>query len=141
VAFADADGVFRGTVADVRVSDASPSGTPYAYFVRFKVRKAWKGVSSAEITLGTGAGGGDCGKHFEPGVEYLVYASPVVRRPAKPDGGSADGEQSPPMLETHICTRTAQVSQAGEDLHFLRSKKLLRLQAPPPRTAPAKPKK
>lgn len=71
--------------------------------VKFKVRRAWKQVSTDEITVRTGRGSGDCGFHFEVGESYLVYAY-------GPDENN---------LETNICQRTEKLTDAGEDLKLL----------------------
>jgi len=43
--------------------------------VTFEVQKAYKGGVSSEVRLHTGLGGGDCGAVYQPGLNYLVYAS------------------------------------------------------------------
>jgi hypothetical protein len=52
--------------------------------------------------VSTGYGGGDCGYLFKPGVDYLIYA-----------------HGSPNDLSVVICSRTAELSHAGEDLSYL----------------------
>jgi hypothetical protein len=75
--------------------------------VTLRVREAFTGLASGtqQITIETGLGGGDCGYAFERGVEYLVYA---YRTRA---GG----------LGTGICSRTRPITEADDDLKYLRS--------------------
>jgi len=139
-AFAEAHAVFRGKVVEVQDTNALARWElrPFHFVVRFKVRTAWKGASGPEFTLGTGEGGGDCGKSFEPGEEYVVYAYRNDRETAE---HAKKGPVSWPDFNTHICTRTARVRDAREDLRFLKSKKPLPLGVSLPRAPPAGPKK
>ena len=79
--------------------------------VTLEVSAVWKGPIARETVVFTGSGGGDCGYFFEPGKEYLVYAT-------MPNGGSP---QIVPAnsLTTGICSRTAPLDQAGADLAAL----------------------
>jgi len=43
--------------------------------VTFRVQRAYKGNLGPEIQVKTGLGGGDCGAIFDPGLNYLVFAS------------------------------------------------------------------
>lgn len=74
--------------------------------VRFQVVEAFRGVTTSEIDVYTGAGGGDCGYSFIVGRSYLVYGSQSA---------------GAPRLTTGICSRTQLLSQASEDLGYLRS--------------------
>jgi hypothetical protein len=107
--FAEADAVFIGQVT--RIQDEWNSATPpssqidlqhYGYRVYFAVISSWKGVSTATVEVTTGYGGGDCGYSFSVGEKYVVYAY------RKPNG-----------LRASICSRTAELSQADEDLQYL----------------------
>lgn len=75
--------------------------------VKFKLLKSWKGRLSKEVTLKTGAGGGDCGYPFAAGKTYLVYASLSRRYGSK---------QS---LSTNICMRTKPIARAGAEIAVL----------------------
>jgi hypothetical protein len=99
------DGIFVGKV--LSVGRVAGTGDPrwLRRLVRFDVREAFKGVQPGEIEVVTGAGGGDCGYDFREGRTYLVYAH---RNPATGQLGAG------------ICSRTAPVEQAGEDLEYLR---------------------
>ncbi|MCC6586947.1 MAG: hypothetical protein IT168_09675 [Bryobacterales bacterium] len=72
--------------------------------VTFDRIESFRGTRESQITVVTGIGGGDCGGPFQEGKVYLVYAYDV---------GAG--------LETGICTRTAPVDDAAEDVGFLRS--------------------
>jgi hypothetical protein len=58
-----------------------------------------------EIEIVTGMGGGDCGYAFQSGVDYIIYAY----------------KNSEGRLETGICSRTRPLTQAAEDLAYLRA--------------------
>jgi hypothetical protein len=79
----------------------------YGMKVTFKVEEVWKGQSTRRITLRTGRSGGDCGFEFEVGTRYLVYV-----RADSPNG-----------CDTDICTRTAPIGKATEDLAYFRNVK------------------
>ncbi|WP_237899228.1 hypothetical protein [Brevibacillus brevis] len=73
--------------------------------VIFEVQSTWKGVDQTQVQIVTSSLGGACGIPFQPGQEYLVYASYWELN----------------ELETNICTRTALKADAGEDLQVLGS--------------------
>lgn len=73
--------------------------------VIFEVQSSWKGVDQTQVQIVTGGLGGGCGIPFQPGQEYLVYASYWELN----------------ELETNICTRTVLKADAGEDLQVLGS--------------------
>jgi hypothetical protein len=86
----------------------TPGGEyPQRLFI-FRIDEAFRGVKTAEIEVRTGMGGGDCGYNFKLGERYLVYAS----------FDAANG-----FYGTSICTRTRPVSDAGEDLDYIRGLK------------------
>jgi hypothetical protein len=80
------------------------------FTVRFKVERVWKGAPAEEIVMNTGAGKADdgdlivsdCAYRFRRGEKYLVYAY------------DSEGK-----LQTHKCTRTADLESAGEDVAML----------------------
>lgn len=110
-AFGTASAVFVGTVTGVRTREAKSVGAVRAepdwwpVVVKFSVLQTFHGVEGAEVEVSTGQGGGDCGYGFRRGESYLVYAN--VGR---------DGR----TLMASICSRTQPLSQAAEDLEFLR---------------------
>ncbi len=71
----------------------------------FAVSENFIGPHARTISIVTGTGGGDCGIGFAQGQEYLVYA----------------WRESDGTLSTGICSRTAPVSNASEDLAYLRN--------------------
>jgi 5-hydroxyisourate hydrolase-like protein (transthyretin family) len=72
--------------------------------IRFLVQENYKGATGYEVVIHSGTGGGDCGYWFLRNESYVVYAY------GDPQTG----------LSTNICTRTSHVSQASEDLEYLR---------------------
>lgn len=99
------DGIFVGKVLTVGRIEGSGDLRWMRRLVRFEVREAFKGVQPGEIEVVTGAGGGDCGYDFREGRTYLVYAH---------------RNQATGQLGAGICSRTAPVEEAGEDLEYLR---------------------
>ncbi len=93
--------MFTGTVIDI----AERSRTKRV--VRMKIGEVLTGVDAAqkEIEIVTGMGGGDCGYSFQSGVDYIVYAY----------------KNSEGRLETGICSRTRPLTQAAEDIAYLRA--------------------
>lgn len=97
------DAVFIGEVVVMRLIEHAGPRTERGFAVwheqeiKFRVWKAWKGVSDSFVTLRTGSGGGDCGFGFRPGYAYVVFASVEA------------GE-----LQTNICTPTVEVSGQWE---------------------------
>ncbi|MBI3978325.1 MAG: hypothetical protein HY331_09080 [Chloroflexi bacterium] len=75
--------------------------------VRFQVNTRWKGSVGSVVDIDPVTG--SCHYPFAPGVEYVVYAY-VVR-----------ADYPPPWrhLETYVCSRTAPVNKATEDLSVL----------------------
>jgi len=88
----EAQAVFSGTVSSVQ-SDAS------GLLVTFDVDEIWKGPEGAQLTLATPGSSASCGYEFAQGERYLVY------------GFAQEGR-----LNTGLCTRTAPLASAGEDL-------------------------
>jgi hypothetical protein len=93
---AAAERVFLGVVERFEVDGPRRVAT-------VRVGTVWKGPAEARLRVTTGGGDGDCGVHFVAGREYLVYAQP-----------GAQGR-----LETSICTRTAWIKDAREDVRSL----------------------
>lgn len=83
--------------------------------VVFEVDASWKGVETTRAVIWTGYGGGDCGVPFAEGNRYLIYAR------------LSDGD-----LHTSICSRTAELHAAAEDLAALSSRSPLTLNDPKP---------
>lgn len=97
------DAVFLGKVLDI-------DSLRYGYNVEFEVEKSWKGISEEKVVIGTGEGGGDCGYSFEKNEVYVVYAY----HDAYDDYVYDDYDDS--GLKTGICSRTAKLEYAQEDL-------------------------
>ena len=135
-AFVRADAVFVGTV--MRADDGSVSA-PYTQFLQFyqqfvpplpsmrqsgtngrpisfDVENSWRGVKTTHFTVRTGWDDGDCGYAFEEGKQYLVYAY----------------EWGDGLLHADICSRTAPLTSATEDLDHLQTLPKLELTNSPP---------
>ena len=93
--------VFTGEVTDI---DAKP-GDPIWWARNHPPREAaaWKGDPEREIKVHTAGSSAACGYTFVRGETYLVYA---VRDDADP-------------MRVSLCSRTAPVANAKEDLRFL----------------------
>src|SRR5215470_662562 len=107
--YGEAAVIFLGRVVGSaeRRTIADEKGNKIVYDVgtiRFLVQENYKGAPGYEVEIHSGTGGGDCGYWFLRNESYVVYAY------GDPQTG----------LSTNICTRTSHVSQAGEDLEFLR---------------------
>ena len=101
-----ASAVFIGVV--IRDSPISAQDGEYEFqkrSVNFVVEETFHGLQGTSAEVITGMGGGDCGVGFKRGERYLVYASMNPR----------DNK-----LYTNICMRTRAISEAGEDLQYLR---------------------
>jgi Carboxypeptidase regulatory-like domain len=104
--------VFVGTALEVKqTSEKLIAGEdrqfPQRAFI-FRIDEPFRGVNTAQVEVRTGMGGGDCGYNFKLGERYLVYAS----------FNATNG-----FYGTNICTRTRPVSDAGEDLDYIRGLK------------------
>ena len=102
-AFGESKVVFSGTViARLR------------YGVRFKVEKAWKGLSSDEIYIYTGNLRNSCDPWFEKGERWLVYAWDTQLY--------ADEQSTAPIsveLMAHGCHRNTLSENTAEDFKEL----------------------
>jgi hypothetical protein len=100
--------IFTGEVIEITATPSDNERLPgYSQkLVRFAVSEPFRGVSGTLIDAITGNGGGDCGYPFRVGNSYLVYA---YRDPK-------DNK-----LYANICSRTRPLSEAGEDLEYIRN--------------------
>jgi carboxypeptidase family protein len=104
--YGSASAVFIGVVID----DSSIDSQDGEYqlqkrSVSFAVEETFHGLQGTSAEVITGMGGSDCGVGFKRGERYLVYAY------TNPQDNK---------LYTGICMRTRALSQAGEDLQYLR---------------------
>jgi hypothetical protein len=84
------------------------------YGVRFKVERAWKGMSSDEVYIYTGKLRNSCDPWFEKGESWLVYAWNTQLY--------SDAKANAPIavkLMAHGCHRTTPLENAAEDLKEL----------------------
>jgi hypothetical protein len=103
-----ADAVFVGNVVSIETLTV-PAGVLRGRRVDLAVVEAFRGLQLSEVTVYTGYGGADCGYPFVMGESFVVYAYRT------PEG----------HLTTGICARTRPVSNAPEDLAYLRSLKTI----------------
>jgi hypothetical protein len=92
--------VFTGEVTQITANDTTPFG---GLEVTLRVKKVWKGAPDEEVKVHTAGTSAACGFPFVVGKTYLVYA---IRDEADP-------------LRVSLCSRTALIEDAGEDLEFL----------------------
>jgi len=103
--FWEASAVFVGTVINSRTVTVKEGTYPEQMrAVRISLDEIFRGLEGAEVEVLTGFGGGDCGFGFRQAQQYLVYAY-----------RSDDGK-----LRTSICTRTKSISEADNDLAYIR---------------------
>lgn len=104
-AYWDASTVFVGTVTFSTTTKVNESRSEFRKrLVRFHVDRSLRNIEASEVEIATGIGGGDCGYGFQLGGQYLVYAY----------------LNNDKTLETNICTRTRQLSDATADLEYIR---------------------
>jgi hypothetical protein len=92
--------VFTGEVTDIERNEATRFG---GLEITLRVKRVWKGAPQEEIKVHTAGSSAACGYSFVKGKTYLVYA---VRDEADP-------------MRVSLCSRTAPVENAKEDLDFL----------------------
>lgn len=101
-----ASSVFVGTVSyssRVTLDDGSDFKRQQR-LVRLTIDQVFRGIDGSEVEVLTGLGDADCGYEFKLGGQYFVYAN-----------RSKDNR-----LYTGICSRTRPLSEATEDLAFIR---------------------
>ena len=111
-ALREADLVFRGRVTNITPVLQSGSTTESSsdpMVVEFEVNRVWKGAGKARVSLWTARSEESCGYPFEVGREYFVYSTQGLRKPA----------DNVPTLTTGLCTRTALIEGAEEDVTAL----------------------
>lgn len=99
---ARSEAVLAGRVVGLNVPQGAVIGTGDPVHVVFEVERVWKGPAYHSLVIVTARSEVSCGYSFEVGQEYLVYAY------------AAESE-----LHTSICSRTALLAAAGEDLAAL----------------------
>ena len=107
-ALAKADAVFSGTVEKIdKVSEKVTYDGKVSSYDRLKVtvrvQESWKGTNAATLMVYTSPDGAMCGYQFTKGTRYLIYA----------------GQGEKKELVASLCSRTAPLSNAQEDLHAL----------------------
>src|SRR5262245_1546373 len=86
-ALQEAKAVFLGVVVSVGKPVLDGEGAFGPLVVRFRVSRAWKGVSGEDVEVRTAVLGTACGYSFEVGEEYLVYTyvEPALAGASSPD--------------------------------------------------------
>ncbi|HEY0550491.1 MAG TPA: hypothetical protein VGF13_12885 [Verrucomicrobiae bacterium] len=107
-ALAKAAAVFSGTVENTekssyRVTYDGKEFTHERIKVTVRVQESWKGTNAATLVIYTETDGAMCGYSFAKGTRYIIYA----HQDAKKD------------LLVSLCSRTAALSQAHEDVQAL----------------------
>jgi len=97
-AFFEADAVLLAKVISFEQVDSL-----FHRVARLSIERIWKGDEEKARDIYTAASSASCGYDFQIGEDYLIYAF----------------EYDDGKLHTHLCTRTALVEAAGEDLRFL----------------------
>ena len=92
--------VFTGEVTDIEPNTATKFG---GVEITLGVKKVWKGEIGAQVEVRTAGSSAACGYNFAKGETYLVYA---------------DRDEADPM-RVSLCSRTALLANAQEDLDFL----------------------
>jgi hypothetical protein len=113
-AYADSGAVFVGLVTTTKIETVKGRFPPNAIsttttggqgpVASFRVEEAFLGVKTKVVEVS--GGGTNCDYYFEEGKRYLVYAS------RSPDGH---------VLYTNACSGTKSLSEAQDDLRYLRS--------------------
>ena len=107
-ALEDSVAVFSGKVTKITEEDPTlpmiSSADPVT--VEFQVDRVWKGPSEKTIKVTTPSDEGTCGYGFEMGKTYLVYSYETQ-------------VDDPLVLKVSLCSRTAPIADASEDLSEL----------------------
>jgi hypothetical protein len=105
-AFEKAEAVFTGKVLNIkqqRKQEGVVGAIEYRDVNLFEVQETWKGINQSQVIVYDNGHDVSCGFNFEVGKTYLIYTYKGK------DGG----------LYTGLCSRTEEISKAGEDLNFL----------------------
>ena len=97
--------VFEGTVIGLPAPppEGSRQGGPGQVEYRFSVAQSWKGSPGMEVRVFTNSSGAACGRKYQKGETYLIYAQM--------------SEEA--TISDSICSRTRLLSGAAEDLAAL----------------------
>lgn len=98
--FTSSTTVFTGEVTDISKNESTQFG---GRAVTLRVKRLWKGEPKKTIEVHTAGSSAACGYPFKMGETYLVYAV---------------SDEADPM-RVSLCSRTAPVDQAKDDLSFL----------------------
>ena len=105
-AIEEAEAVFSGKVLNIkqgREQNGIVGAIEYRDVNLFEVQETWKGINQSQVMVYDNGGDASCGVNFEESKSYLVYTYK-----------NKEGD-----LYTSLCSRTAEISKAGEDLTIL----------------------
>lgn len=105
-AYEHAEAVYTGKVLETkqeRIQEGVRGPIEFRDANLMDIEETWKGVNESQIIVYDDGEEDSCGINFEAGSTYLVYSYRV--------------ENSD--LYTSLCSRTVEISQAGQDLEFL----------------------
>ena len=105
-AYKSAPAIFVGMVTSIDPAPEDPHAFRYAHL---SVEQSFKGINQPTVKMLQGYGDGDCPFVFEKGVRYLLYAA---------------YSEDTNSFHTNICTRSAALAYAGEDLAYMRGSPL-----------------
>jgi MYXO-CTERM domain-containing protein len=96
-----ATAVFQGKVTSMEVD--KPEGSYLGFHVyTFEVERRWKGDAAETLTVRTADNSAACGRPFDVGENYLVYAKDIEGR-----------------LSDNLCSRTRTIAEADADFDAL----------------------
>lgn len=110
-ALTEADAVF-----EARAFTMSTDGQRARY--GFEVDRVWKGDVGARVEISTALHSATCGRTFQIGTQYVVYARRGSTPGMGPDQDPDSGPGQPEWTDT-LCSRTRPSNSAGEDLAVL----------------------
>lgn len=113
----NANAVFAGVVTDLETSAGGVLRGDAPVTVTFEVTQVWKGPRHQTLTVTTASDSAACGYNFALDQAYLVYAH-------------GDDDE----LSVSLCSRTAPLANAWEDLYALGEGQLPQAEAQPTST-------
>lgn len=105
-AYEHAEAVYTGKLLDIkqeRIQEGVAGPIDYRDANLLEIQEIWKGANESQIIVYDEGEENSCGISFEAGSTYLVYSY-------RAENGD---------LYTSLCSRTAEISNAEQDLEFL----------------------
>lgn len=104
-AYWSSDAVFVGQLRDITPPGPRAANTLPVATLHFIVEQPFRGITTATVDVET-LSGTSCDQEFVKGIRYLIYAH---------------REPQSKQLMAGPCSRTTELSHAGEDLNYIRS--------------------